>query len=550
MFQRVWHKSYPKEVPAEIEFEKITMPEILARSAKKFQDRVAIYFQGAELTYGQLDDLVNRFARALTDLGVHKGDKVAVLLPNVPQVVIACQAVLRIGAITAMNNPLYTESELTYQLNDSGASFLIITDDNLDKALNLCGKTKIHTIITSASDDYAPEGSIAAKPIQPMPPHVVRFQEIIGKAVAEPVANAAQWDDVANIIYTGGTTGVSKGVMLTHANLSCNLQQYSVWMHDTVDGEESWPLVYPVYHSAGYTMHNKSIYSGWKIILVPKPTPEVLVSIIGDTKPTILPGVSTIFVGLLAFREFREMDLSFVKAYMTGGGPLPVETLRQLKKLRNVPVINVYGLTEACPMSTATPWSGLEKDGTVGIPYPNTDLKIVDLIEGTREMPTGEAGEILLKGPQVMKGYLNKPAETEDVLKNGWLHTGDIGFLDEDGYLTIVDRKKDVIVASGFNVYPKEVDELLFAHPKILEACTIGVPHEYRGETVKSYVVLKENEAADAQEIIEYCRQKLAPYKVPRIIEFIDVLPKSPIGKILRKDLRALERKQNAMTAH
>ena len=550
MFSRVWHKHYPKEVPAEIAFEKITMPEILIRSAKKFHDRVAIDFQGAEITYRQLDDLVNRFSRALMELGVQKGDKVAVLLPNVPQVVIACQAILRIGAITAMNNPLYTESELTYQLNDTGACLIIVTDDNLEKALHLCSKTKIKTIITSALDEYAPPAGKAPTPVLSMPPNVFRFQDLMIKAAPDPVSSAARWEDVANIIYTGGTTGVSKGVMLTHANLSCNLQQYTVWMHDTVDGEESWPLVYPVYHSAGYTMHNKSIYTGWKIILVPKPTPELLVAIIKNKRPTILSGVATIFVGLLAFKEFREMDLSFIKAYMTGGGPLPVETLRQLKKLRNAPVINVYGLTEACPMSTATPWSGLEKDGTVGIPYPNTDLKIVDLFEGTREMPTGEPGEILLKGPQVMKGYLNKPDETKDVLRDGWLYTGDIGFLDEDGYLTIVDRKKDVIVASGFNVYPKEIDEILFAHPKILEACTIGVPHEYRGETVKSYIVLKENEMTDAQEITEYCRERLAPYKVPRIIEFIETLPKSPIGKILRKDLRALAQKHNIENVH
>lgn len=547
MFRRIWHKYYPQEVPAEIDFEKITVPEFLTRSAEKFREHVAIYFDGAEMTYGQLDDLINRFARALLELGVKKGEKVAILLPNVPQVIIACQAVLRIGAITAMNNPLYTESELTYQLNDTGASLLIITDDNIEKALNLRRSTKVRTIITSALDDYAPEGSKTTSPSQPMAPEVFRFQRLITEVAPDPVANEARWEDVANIIYTGGTTGVSKGVMLTHENLSCNLQQYSVWMNDTIDGEESWPLVYPIYHSAGYTMQNRSIYGGWKIILVPKPTPDVMVKIIKETKPSILPGVSTLFVGLLAYREFREMDLSFVKAYMTGGGPLTVETLRQLKEKRSVPVINVYGLTEASPMSTAMPWSGPEKDGTVGIPYPNTDIKIVDLMEGTREMQTGESGEILLKGPQIMKGYLNKPTETEAVLRDGWLHTGDIGSLDEDGFLTIVDRKKDVIVASGFNVYPKEIDELLFANPKILEACTIGVPHEYRGETVKSYIVLRKGETMNEQEIIEYCRQQLAPYKVPRIIEFIDTLPKSPIGKILRKDLRALEQQQTEL---
>ncbi len=463
----------------------------------------------------------------------------------ITQAVISCQAILRAGAVTAMNNPVYTESELDYQLNDTGASYLVTTDDNLEKVLNLRNTTNVKTVITSAPDEFAPGCSLPPKPSSEMPQGVYSFTELIENAPSRPFENRARWDEVANIMYTGGTTGVSKGVMLTHANLSCNLQQYSIWMHDTADGEESWPLVYPIYHSAGYTMHNKAIYTGWKMILVPKPSPDILVSIIRDTRPTILPGISTIFVGLLADREFRELDLSSVKRFMTGGGPpLPLETLRQLKEIRDVPMINVYGLTEACPMSTATPWSGPEKNSTVGIPYPNTDLKIVDSSEGSREMPAGEAGEILLKGPQVMKGYLNKPEETDTVLRDGWLYTGDIGFVDEDGYLTIVDRKKDVILASGFNVYPREIDELLFAHPKILEACTIGVPDEYRGETVKAYVALNSGETMEKEEIIEYCRKHLAPYKVPRVIEITDSLPKSPVGKILRKDLRELDRKK------
>lgn len=541
MFKKIWHKNYPPQVPAEIDFEKITVPDILKRTAKKFPKSIAIYFNGREITYSELDSFVNQFGRALMDMGVEKGEKIAILLPNIPQVLIACQAVLRIGAVAAMNNPMYTESELTYQLNDSESSYLICTDENLKKALNLRNSTKIKTIITSGMEDLGGENIRASQPLPEMPEDVVRFMDIISGVSADPVSNRAQWEEVANIIYTGGTTGVSKGVMLTHANLSCNLQQYSIWMHDTIDGEEVWPIVYPLYHSAGFTMHNKSIYTGWKMILVPTPTPEILIKIIKETNPTILPGISTIFVGLLSYKEFREMDLSSVKAYMTGGGPLSTETLRELKKVKNAPMINVYGLTEASPMATATPWSGLEKDGTVGIPYPSTDLKIVDSEVGDREIPTGEAGEIIIKGPQVMKGYLNKPEETDNVLKEGWLYTGDIGFLDEDGFLTIIDRKKDVIVASGFNVYPKEIDEILFAHPKILEACTIGVPHKYRGESVKAYVVPNSGDSIDKEEIIEYCKQYLAPYKVPRIIEFIDSLPKSPVGKILRKDLRNMD---------
>jgi long-chain acyl-CoA synthetase len=321
MFQRIWHKHYPKQVPVEIDFEKITLPDILTRTAARFADRPAIYYEGMEISYGRLDELVNRMARSLKNMGVKKGERVAVLLPNIPQVIIACQAILRIGAVTAMNNPLYTESELTYQLNDTGAGCLITSDDNLQKALNLRKSTGIKTIITSGFDDLDLQNHHGSQTLPALPSGVYRLMEIIDSASSAPMPNEAKWDAVANIIYTGGTTGVSKGVMLTHANLSCNLQQYSRWMHNTIDGQESWPLVYPIYHSAGYTMHNTSIYAGWKMILVSKPTPEILAKIIKNTKPSLLPGVSTIFVGLLACKEFQELDLSHIKAFMTGGGP-------------------------------------------------------------------------------------------------------------------------------------------------------------------------------------------------------------------------------------
>ncbi len=517
---------------------------MLAQTANRFPNHVALSYEGAAITYRHLDDLVNRLARSLILLGLKKGQRAAILLPNIPQTVIACQAVLRIGAITVMNNPMYTEFELVHQLKDSEASLIITTDEYLEKVLTLKNDTDIRVVIACAHDDLVLTDRKQVKPSKPLAADTFRFLDLIEAYPATPLEDASAWKEIANIMYTGGTTGVSKGVMQTHANLSCNAQQYSIWMCDTVDGTESWPLVYPIFHSAGYTMQNKSIYSGWKSILISRPTPEVMVQTIEETNPTLLPGVATLFVGLLNYEKFHELDLSSIKAFMTGGGVLAVETLRQLKQKKNVPVINVYGLTEASPVVTATPWLGPEKAGSVGVPYPNTDLKIVDPVDGLKEVPSGEPGEIIVQGPQIMQGYLNRPDETGNVLKEGWLYTGDIGVMDKDGYLTIVDRKKDVIVASGFNVYPKEIDELLFAHPKILEACTIGVPHEYRGETVKSFVVLKDNDKLNSEELISYCRQHLAPYKVPRLIEFTDALPKSPIGKILRKDLREKEKQR------
>lgn len=539
MVEKRWLEAYPDQVPAEIDFEKITIPQMLDRTSKKFPDKVALSYEGVDITFKQFNNLVNRFARALISIGILRGQKVAILMPNIPQTPIACQGILRIGAITVMNNPLYTLTELEAQLKDVGISVLITTDDYFDKALKLRNRLNIQTIIVSHINDDVLAQKKIEKQGHDFGPDTYHFMDLICKSSSEPMSNNAVWEDIATILFTGGTTGISKGVMLTHSNLSSNVQQYSAWLYDTVDGEETWPIMYPMFHSAGYTMFNKSIHTGWRTVLVSQPTPDILIKLIKDNRPTLFPGVATIFVGLLNTEAFHRLDLSSIKAFLTGGGPLSIETLRELKALRDVPMINVYGMTETSPVATAIPWNGAEKPASVGIPYPNTDLKIVDWVDSEKQLPVGESGEIMIKGPQVMKGYLNRPEETAKVMVDGWIHTGDIGFIDDDGYLTIVDRKKDVIVSSGFNVYPKEIDELLFAHPKILEACTIGVPDDYRGETVKSYIVLKENQTIEEEELTQYCRESLAPYKVPKLYEFIDALPKSAIGKILRKDLRA-----------
>jgi long-chain acyl-CoA synthetase len=552
-FERSWQKSYAAGVPRDPAFEKITMPEILTRTAQRFPNRTALIFMGKKITYRELEALVNRFAKALTGLGVKAGDKVAMLLPNMPQLVIANYAAFRIGAVPVLNNPLYTEHELAHQLNDSDSSILITLDLRLPLAINLKGKTGIRSIIACHITDYLPfPGNKLLRYFhynlyQKVLPEagMYEFLPLINQYPDTPVENAARWEEVGALMYTGGTTGISKGVMMTHANISCNTQQLRASFPEAKEGEESILAVFPFFHSAGWTgMQNMSILAGWTDILVPRPDSQVIIEILKKFKPTLLPGVPTIYIGLLASEEFRKMDLSSVKAFLAGAAPLPLKVIQKLKSLKDCPVINVYGLTEICPMGTATPWGREEKPGTVGVPLPGTDLKIVDLETGTRELPAGEAGEICFKGPQVMKGYYKKPDETTAVLRDGWLFTGDIGFLDADGYLTIVDRKKEMIVAGGFNVYPSEVDGVLFAHPKVLEACTIGVPDEYRGETVKSYIVLKTGESAGAEEIIAHCRETLAAYKVPKIIEFIDELPKSAVGKVLRRELKELDSKK------
>lgn len=545
-FQRIWHKNYPFGVPAELDFDKITMPEVLHRTAQRFPSHPALVFMGTRITYAALENLVNRFAWALQSLGVKKGDKVAMVLPNIPQLVIAEYAVFRIGGVNVMNNPLYTEHELTYQLNDSDSTVLVTLDMFFPVAEKLQAVTGTKKVILCAMADYLPE------PLKPMFPPVdvpvregiYRFMDLISSQSDTPVENVPALDDLGALIYTGGTTGVSKGVMLSHANISFNTQQFRNWYPAFKDGEESMLAIFPFFHAAGWTgLQNTCIYAGWADILVPRPEPDRIMDLLEKFKPTIFPGVSTIYVALLNNERFHKMDLSFVKAYLTGSAPMSVETIRKLKALRDVPMVNVYGLTEITPMGTATPWGGDEKPGTVGIPFPNTDVKIVDLATGT-ELKPGESGEICFKGPQVMMGYYKKPEETDLVIKDGWLKTGDVGFMDADGYITIVDRTKDIIVASGFNVYPKEIDELLMTHPKVLEVCTIGVSDAYRGETVKAFIVTKPGQTMTQEDVQAFCRETLAAYKVPKLVEFMDTLPKSAVGKILRRELREREAKK------
>jgi len=551
--EKSWHKSYAPGVPHEVEFERVTMPEALTRNAKQFSNHTALLYMGKKIFYPELERLVNRFGRALIDMGVKKGDKVAMLLPNIPQIVIANYATFRIGAVAVMNNPLYTERELEYQLNDSDSKILVTLDLLLPRALILKGKTKIENIITCHINDYLP---FPKKQLFPMvkkqmyrkvepQKDVYQFLDLIKKYPDGPLENVAGWDDLAAFIYTGGTTGVSKGVMLTHSNISCNVQQFGAWFPDLKKGEESVLAVFPFFHSAGFTaIQNYSLWGGFKDILVPRPEPGSIIEMLKKFRPHFLPAVPTIFVGLLNSEEFRKMDLSFIKGFFSGAAPLAADTIQQLKDLTGATMLEVYGLTETAPIATVTPWGGKIKPGTVGIPVPNTDVKVVDVETGKEEMKQGVPGEVIIKGPQVMKGYYKKPEETAAVLKEGWLYTGDIGFFDEDGYLSIADRKKDMIIASGYNIYPREIDEILFEHPKVLEACAIGIPDAYRGETVKAFIVVKPGETLTEEEITQWCKEKLAAYKVPKMIEFVDALPKSAIGKILRREVKEMDKKK------
>jgi len=551
--EKLWHKSYAPGVPYEVDIEKVTMAEVLSRTAKKYPDKTAFIYMGKKISYREFERLVNLFARSLVDLGVKKGDKVGFVLPNLPQLVIAIHAAYKLGAVTVMNNPLYTELELQNQLNDSDCKLVIILDLLLPRILKIRANTQIEKIVTCHINDYLP---FPVKQLFPFvkkamyrkiesQKYIYEFMDLIKKYPDSPVDNTSEWDDLAALIYTGGTTGVSKGAMLTHANISSVLQQWKAWFPTLKDGEEVVMGIYPIFHSAGYSVSmNMSIFSGWTNILIPRPEPKGIIDALKRYRPSFLPGVPTIYQGLLKEERFRRMDLSFVKGFFAGAAPLPEDTLDQLKQLHGAVIYDVYGATENTAFAVASPFGGRIKRGTVGLPLPNTDIKIMDEETGKIELKTGDTGEICIKGPQVMKGYYKKPEETSKTLKDGWFYTGDIGYIDEDGYISIVDRKKDIIISSGYNIYPIEIDNVLFAHPKILEACIIGVPDEYRGETVKAYIVPKPGESVDEQEIMQFCKQRLAAYKVPKIIEFIDSLPKSAVGKILRRELRDMDRKK------
>ena len=549
MVEKFWLKSYAPGVPKEIEIEKITVSEALTRSAMRFPDNVAMDFMGKKITYKELDGLVNRFARALIDLGVKEGDRISLCLPNLPQTIIANYAIFRIGAVAVQNNPLYTERELENQLNDSDSVMVITLSLLVPRMQNLMPRTKLKKIIACHIHSYLP---FPKKQLFPYvrkamykkiesTEQVLVFNKLIKGYSDETVDERGKWDELATLIYTGGTTGVSKGVMLGHKTISSAVQQFVAWFPDLEIGGESLVGTYPVFHIAGFiAIQNVIIWQAWKHLMIPRPEPKGIIEILKRDKPTFLPGVPAIFVGLLNDPEFREMDLSFIKGFFSGAAPLAEDTIRELKDLTGATMGEVYGVTETGVISI-TPWGGEVKTGSVGVPIPGNDVKIVDIETGKKELGIGETGEILVKGPQVMMGYYKKPDETKNALKDDWFYTGDIGRFDEDGYLYIVDRKKDLIIASGYNIYPIEIDNVLFDHPKIMEACTIGIPHEYRGETVKAFIVAKAGETLTEEEVTEFCNEKLSAYKVPKIIEFVDDLPKSSVGKTLRRKLRDME---------
>ncbi|WP_078545219.1 AMP-binding protein [Litchfieldia alkalitelluris] len=556
-----WLKNYPDEVPHSINYDKRPLSDFLKAAAMEFPRNKAIHFLGKELTFHELYVQSCKVGNYLRDLGVKKGDRVSIMLPNCPQAVISYYGVLMIGGIVVQTNPLYTERELEYQLNDSGAKVIITLDLLFPRVTKVKASTSLKHVVVTGIKDYLPfpknliypfiqkkQNGMVVKVEHNGSNHL--FSTIIQKGRADEIETDLNPEkDLALLQYTGGTTGFPKGVMLTHYNLVSNTQMSVHWMYRCKRGEESVLGILPFFHVYGMTtVMNLSIMQGFKMILLPKFEVEDTLKTIQTQKPTLFPGAPTIYIGLLNHPDIKKYDLSSIDGCISGSAPLPLEVQEQFEKVTGGKLVEGYGLTEASPVTHSNSLWEKRINGSIGLPWPDTEAVILSL-ETNEPVETGEIGEIVVRGPQIMKGYWNRQEETEAVLRDGWLFTGDVGYMNEDGYFFVVDRKKDMIIAGGYNIYPREIEEVLYEHEKIQEVVVAGIPDAYRGETVKAYVVFKEGMSCTEEELDQFARQYLAAYKAPKIYEFRKELPKTAVGKILRRALVDEEKEKNKKQA-
>ena len=540
---RPWLDHYDYWVPHHTNYPRRPLYEILRRAAAEGGGLPATTFLGQDLTFGELKQGADRLATALARQGIGKGDRVGIMLPNCPQYVIAVFAVLRLGAIVVNLNPAYAPPETEHLVRDSGIRMLVTLDRLAAGALALPSNTALQTVIITSLTEFSPE----AAPPAPIA-GTLRLCDLIAEASTIDLPRVAidPDQDVAVLQYTGGTTGVPKAAMLTHRNIFANTIQTELWHHRSTErGRDRFLLVIPYFHIYGLTVGMmRGLWQGARQILIPKYDVEAVLAALRDYQPTYFPAVPTIYVSLLNHPRLHEFNLDRVCTYNSGSAPIALEVIEKFERLVNVPLQQGYGLSEASPVTHSTPHLARRKPASIGLPMPDTDMKIVDLETGTRELPLGEEGELCVAGPQIMKGYWNRPDETAIALRTDgdgvvWLHTGDIARIDDDGFTFIVQRKKDMIIVDGYNVYPSEVEGALYAHPAVMEAAVIGVPHAYHGEIVKAVVVLKAEHTATLDELKSHCAGRLAEFKRPRAIEIRDSLPKSAVGKVLYTKLRA-----------
>ncbi|TFD92462.1 long-chain-fatty-acid--CoA ligase [Jeotgalibacillus sp. R-1-5s-1] len=550
MSAQPWLNLYPDTIPTTLQYDPKPVHAYLTEAAVTYPDKKAVHFMGKEFTFKEMHESSLKMAKYLQDIGIKKGDRVAIMLPNTPASVIAYYGILYAGGVVVQTNPLYTEREIEYQMKDSGAKAIVTLDILFPRVSKVFNDTDLEHMIITGIKDFLPfpknliypfiqkkQYGITVKVEHAGSNHLLT--EILKTATPDPEVPSLNFEeDVAILQYTGGTTGFPKGVMLTHKNLIANASMCDAWLYKNKKGEESIMGILPFFHVYGMTtVMILSIMQGYKMILLPKFDVETALKTIHKQKPTIFPGAPTIYIGILNHPDLKKYDLTSVESCISGSAPLPVEVQEKFEKLTGGKLVEGYGLTESSPVTHANfIWDQKRIKGSVGVPWPDTDSKIVSMETG-QELPPGEVGEIIVKGPQVMKGYWNQPEETAAILRDGWLYTGDLGYMDEQGMFYVVDRKKDMIIAGGFNIYPREIEEVMYEHPAVQEVVAVGVPDAYRGETVKLFVVLKQGAQATQEELDEFARKNLAAYKVPRIYEFRDELPKTAVGKILRRKL-------------
>ncbi len=550
---RPWFKYYDPQVPPHLTYPHIPLYRLLDETAANHPSSPCTNFFGKRLTYQRIKELSDRLAASIRSLGVRKGDRVVLLLPNSPQFLLAYYGLLKAGAVSVPLNPLYTERELEFHLTDSGAEVAITIPLFLDKVASLRGKTPLKQIIYSRLADFLPFPLNLAQAFQER--RLIRgidgaafmdLKELLKQALRPDWhPEEVQPDEMAVLIYSGGTTGVAKGIMLSHFNFVANAHQIIAWGHLT--DEQGVLGVLPLFHGFGMSVTmNAAVLAGGEIILLPRFDAKLIAKTIQKYKPSFFLGVPTMFVRLSSLPEIHRYDFSSLQGIFVGAAPLTRAIKEEFEaKLKATGktggrMIEGYGLTEAVTAIMANPYQGMHKIGSIGLPFPDVDVKIVSVEDG-RDLGPGELGELVLRSPTVMLGYYKNAEETQKTIVDGWLYTGDIGYMDEDGYFYITDRKKDLIIVGGFNVFPREIDELIYQHPKAKEGITVGIPDPRKGERIKVYIVLKEGETATPEEFITYFKERLTPYKVPSEVEFRTELPKSMIGKILRRALREEE---------
>ncbi len=541
-----WFSSWPKDVPKNLEYPKVPLHAILEKTAKENPEKVAIAYSEGEITYAELDSLSNQFAAALAALGVKKGDKVAVFLPNIPQFVIAYYGVLKAGAVLTAISPLHKEREVAYQLNDSEAETIVALDSLYPVVEKVWRETKLKHVVFASLAEYASKTAVVPSTVE-LKPNVYSFQGLMKEPAKPPNVNVNPREDLAALQYTGGTTGTAKGAMLTHANLVSNAVAFAAWIKGAA-AAETFLSALPLFHIYGMTTSlNVPVSLAAKMVLLPRFDPQTALESIQRHRVTVFCGVPTMYSVLLANPALGKFDLTSIRVCISGASPLPPQVQKRFMHITGGFLAEGYGLTEASPVTHCNPVDKTMRTvrvGSIGLPLPDTDARIVDVETGTKTLEPGETGELAVKGPQVMKGYWKNSEETALVLRGGWLLTGDIARMDRDGYFYITDRKKDLLKYKDYSVYPRELEDVIYENPAVKLCAVVGKPSPVVGEVPKAFIVLKDGARATEAEIMEFVKEKVAPYKAVREVEFRQELPISGAGKVLRRTLQEEEKRK------